>query len=152
MGTKLVKEASKFQENTKEIVIFCICLACIFLFLSSAYSKIADYNTFVKGLMRVSLIGSYAGLIGLLVPLVEITVSILLIVPKTIKIGLLGFIGVMSVFTIYISSMLLWAEKLPCHCNLIINSFTWGQHIWFNLAFMGIAAFALRISKKNVKS
>ncbi|MBB5645780.1 MauE/DoxX family redox-associated membrane protein [Pedobacter cryoconitis] len=152
MGTTFIKRTFKFSEVTKEKVIFGICLACIFLFLSSAYSKIADHKTFVQGLSRVSLIGSYAEIIGWLVPLIEITASILLIVPKTYKIGLVVFIWTMSVFSLYILSMLLWAKELPCHCNLIINSFNWVQHVWFNLAFIGIAGLALRISKQNVKS
>lgn len=152
MGTTFIKREFKCSEVIKEKVVFGICLACIFLFLSSAYSKIADHKTFVEGLSGVSLIGSYAMLIGWLVPLIEITVSILLIVPITNKIGLMVFIWTMSVFSLYILSTLLWAKELPCHCNLIINSFTWVQHIWFNLAFIAVAGFALRISKPNVKS
>lgn len=152
MVTIIVKRRTKLSEETKEFAIFAISLVCIFLFLSSAYSKIADHESFVQGLMTVSIIGPYAQTIGWLVPIIEISISLLLIIPKTNKIGIFGFIGVMIVFTFYILSMLLWAEKLPCNCNLIINSFTWEQHVWFNLAFIGIAGFALRISKTNFKS
>lgn len=139
----------QISSKTKDLIVFIICLICIFLFLTSACDKIAEHNKFVRGLSRVAYIGSYAELIGWLVPITEVAVSILLINPKTHKLGLTGFVATMVVFTAYILSMILWAEKLPCHCNLIIERLTWGQHIWFNLAFIVIATFALFL-KTNI--
>ena len=63
--------------------------------------------------------------------------------------GLWGFLLTMTAFTIYIGSMWLWAEKLPCHCNLIIEKLSWGEHVVFNLAFIGLAAFALWLMKNE---
>ncbi|RZJ87633.1 MAG: hypothetical protein EOO20_15605, partial [Chryseobacterium sp.] len=130
----------ELSNKTKDLVVFIICLICIFLFLTSAYDKISEHSKFVRGLSKVAYIGGYAELIGWLVPATEVAMSILLINPKTHKLGLIGFIATMAVFTAYILSMILWAEKLPCHCNLIIEKLTWGQHIWFNLIFIVIAA------------
>jgi len=139
----------QLSSKTKDLIVFIICLICIFLFLTSAYGKIADHSKFVTGLSKVAFIGTYAELIGWLVPITEITTSILLINPKTDKLGLTGFILTMGVFTVYILSMTLWAEKLPCRCNLIVERLTWGQHIWFNLVFIAVAIFAL-ILKTNI--
>jgi len=139
----------QLSSKTKDLIVFIICLICIFLFLTSAYGKIAEHSKFVHGLSRVAYIGIYSELIGWLVPITEVAISMLLIIPKTYKLGLIGFIASMVVFTTYILSMILWAEKLPCHCNLIIERLTWGQHIWFNLTFIIIATFAL-ILKTNI--
>ncbi|MDB5156121.1 MAG: hypothetical protein JWR50_828, partial [Mucilaginibacter sp.] len=48
-----------------------------------------------------------------------------------------------------ILSMVLWAEKLPCHCSGAIEKLSWTQHIWFNLAFIALAISALRLSKRK---
>jgi hypothetical protein len=142
---KIIHFSEKFRNN----IIFCICLICIFLFLYTGYSKIEDHKRFFKGLTRVAIIGPYALFISWIVPLVEIVISVLLIIPKTSKWGLYGFIILMSMFTIYIVSMVLWATKLPCHCGGAIEKLSWTQHIWFNLAFIAIAIFALRLIKLN---
>ncbi|WP_316753292.1 MauE/DoxX family redox-associated membrane protein [Pedobacter gandavensis] len=141
----------RFNDSFKEWLVLSICLICTFLFLFSAYEKIIDHNRFAKGLSKVSIISSYAILIAWAVPILEILVSILLIVPKTHQWGLYGFTGLMILFTVYILSMLLWKEKLPCHCNLIIEKLSWGQHLWFNLVFIALAISAVKLSKPNLK-
>lgn len=138
-----------FSRKTKDLVIFLICLACIFLFLYTAYSKITDHPRFLNGLVNVEAISSFALYISWLVPLAEIVVSVLLMIPQTSKWGLYGFISLMVLFTGYITSMVLWAKKLPCHCGGAIEKLSWTQHIWFNLAFIALAIFALSISKSK---
>ncbi|MFI5140403.1 MAG: MauE/DoxX family redox-associated membrane protein, partial [Sphingobacteriales bacterium] len=129
---------------------FLICLSCIFLFLSTAHSKWADHVRFLKGLSRVTFIGGYAFYISWLVPAAEVLISLLLIIPQTYKWGLYGFTGLMTLFTGYIVSMVLWAKKLPFHCGGAIEKLSWAQHIWFNLAFIAIALFALWLSKTKI--
>ena len=138
-----------FSEKFKNNMIFCICLICVFLFLYAGYSKIEDHSRFLKGLMRVTIIGPFALYISWIVPIGEIIIAILLIIPRTSKWGLYGFTILMGVFTIYIISMVLWATKLPCHCGGAIEKLSWTQHIWFNLAFIAIAVFALWLSKSK---
>lgn len=142
-------KGKRFQLTNKaeEWTIYGICLLCLALFASAAYGKIADHETFVKGLSKVSVIGEAAIYIAWLVPIAEIIVCVLLLVPASSKWGLYGFLGLMVVFTGYILSMLFWAEKLPCHCNLIIEKLSWGQHLWFNVVFMALAVFALWLGK-----
>lgn len=121
----------------------------MFLFLYTAYSKWTDHARFLKGLTKVKWIGSNAGYISWLVPLAEVLISLLLIIPQTYKWGLYGFTGLMALFTGYIISMVLWANKLPCHCGGAIEKLTWTQHIWFNMAFMALSVFALWLSKSK---
>lgn len=142
----------RFNDNFKEWIVFGICLICTFLFLFSAYEKIIDHSRFEKGLSKVSIIGSYANLIAWTVPILEIFISLLLIIPKTHRWGLYGFASLMTLFTAYILSMLLWKEKLPCHCNLILEKLSWEQHLWFNLVFIGLSIGAVKLSKPITKT
>lgn len=148
METLIFQTHTDRHAKTKEVIVFIICLACIFLFLTSAYSKIIDHERFTKGLARVPLIGRSASVISWLVPLSEITIALLLIIPKTYKSGLYSFTWLMILFTLYISGMMLWADRLPCHCNLFIEKLSWGQHLIFNTIFIILSISALQLSKK----
>lgn len=141
--------ATRINDHTKTNLILGICSCCIFLLVYTAYAKIEDHNRFYKGLLRISYIGNYALLISWLVPLIELFVAALLIIPKTQKLGLYLFTGLMGVFTFYILSMLFWANKLPCHCGGAIEKLSWPQHFWFNIGFMALASFAIWLSKKS---
>ena len=153
MGNTTVKRSALELTNAfREWIFLGICLICMFLFLFSAYEKIIGYEQFLNGLKKVSFVSQFAKVIAWAVPLIEILTSILLIIPKTQKWGLYGFAGTMAVFSFYILSMLLLKDTLPCHCNLIIDKLTWSQHLWFNLAFIGLALSAIRFNKSNYKS
>lgn len=119
----------------------------IFLFTYTAYMKIIEHQRFLKGLTKVQLISNYAIVLSYLVPGLEILIVILLVIPKTIKSGLIAFLGTMVVFTIYIICAMIWEPHLPCHCGGAIEKLTWMQHIWFNLAFILLSIVALRLLK-----
>lgn len=138
-----------FTRKVREYIVFVICMLCLVLFVISAYDKIADHETFEKGLARVAFIGRYAPVIAWTVPILEAGIAVLLMIPPASRLGLYGFTGLMIVFTLYILSMLLWAEHLPCNCNLLLTKMSWGGHFLFNLGFTGIALFGLKISKKH---
>lgn len=134
-----------------ERLVFGISLTCIFLFVYTAYSKTIGHEQFLDGLKRVAGIGPYALYISWLVPAAEFIVAVLLVIPKTVKWGLYGFTGLMTVFTIYILGVLLWAKNLPCHCGGAIEKLSWAQHVWFNLAFIALAVCALWLSNPKTK-
>lgn len=139
----------QFSEQTRENIAFAISLMCIFLFALSAYEKLIDQERFAAGLAKVKLIGAYSSFIALAVPIAEIAISLLLIYPVTQRLGLYAFTVLMTVFTLYIASMLFWAEKLPCHCNLIIAKLSFAQHLWFNIGFIVLALLSIYL-KKNL--
>ena len=145
----ITRRSFRFTDSTKERTAFLIILICLFLFLISAYTKIEDHERFSRGLANVQLIGAHATLISWMVPIAEIGVSLLLIIPKTHRWGLYGFTALMTIFTLYILSMLFWEKKLPCHCNLIIEKLSWTAHLWFNLGFIVLALCALWLMKKQ---
>ncbi|TCD02726.1 MauE/DoxX family redox-associated membrane protein [Pedobacter psychroterrae] len=137
----------QINENIRQIAAFIVCLICLALFVISAYEKIVDHERFLRGLSRVKLVGQYAVFISYFVPASKIIVSLLLINPATQRWGLWGFTGLMGVFTLYIGSMIFWAEKLPCNCNLIIEKLDWGQHLWLNMGFLVLVISALWLGR-----
>lgn len=146
MESVLTNASSKFHlsKPAKDKIITTICWLCMALFLYTAYAKIVDHARFLAGLSRVHLINGVAKYISYAVPAAEIIVALLLLIPQSAKIGLYSFIAVMTSFTIYIISAMIWEKQLPCHCGGAIEKLSWGQHIWFNLAFITIAIVALR--------
>ncbi|SDF45833.1 hypothetical protein SAMN05216464_11878 [Mucilaginibacter pineti] len=141
----LRKPNFQFSETTKVRLPILIRLVCIFLFVYTAHAKIVDHDRFLKGLTRVHIINGYALYISWLVPIIEIIVSLLLLIPQTAKQGLIAFIGVMILFTGYILSAMIWEPVLPCLCGGAIEKLSWSQHVWFNLAFILLAILALRL-------
>lgn len=147
MESTITKTKSQFSDKAKDRIVFGICLICMSLFLYTACSKILDHARFLSGLSRVELIGKFAGDIAWLVPSAEIIIAVLLLIPKTYKWGLYAFTALMILFTCYILAMLIWATNLPCHCGGAIEKLSWTQHVWFNLAFIALSIFTLRLIK-----
>jgi len=141
------RQRYQLTNKVKDRLIFAICLLCIFLFLYTAYAKLTDHSRFLNGLYHVELISRFAFYLSWFVPVAEGLVAVLLIIPRTVRLGLYSFLGLMSLFTVYIISMLLWASKLPCHCGGVIEKLSWTQHVWFNFAFIALAVLALRLLK-----
>jgi uncharacterized membrane protein YphA (DoxX/SURF4 family) len=139
----LKREKFQYRGRTKERLIIAIRWLCMALFLYTAYAKIIDHDRFLKGLTRVHLISGFAVYISFTVPIIEFITAILLLIPRTAKFGLYCFTAIMTAFTFYIISALIWEKNLPCHCGGAIEKLSWLQHIWFNLAFISIAISAI---------
>lgn len=146
---RVIQRPLRLGKKHKEGIAFAISLACLFLFALSAYEKFTDLERFTAGLAKVKWIGPYAAFVAIAVPIVELLISVLLVIPATQKLGLWAFATLLFVFTLYIASMLLWAEKLPCHCNLILAKLSFGQHLVFNIGFILLALWGIYLMKKT---
>ncbi|HMI02175.1 MAG TPA: MauE/DoxX family redox-associated membrane protein [Pedobacter sp.] len=118
------------------------------LFMYTAASKILTINAFSSTLAKSPIIGSYSLFVAWLIPISEIVISLLLIIAGTRKLGLYASLALLGIFTIYLVYMVSSGTKLPCHCGGAISTMTWQQHIWFNAAFLLIAAIGIRSYKK----
>jgi uncharacterized membrane protein YphA (DoxX/SURF4 family) len=143
------RDKFQFSGRAKDGLVIGLRFICMALFMYTAYAKIIDHDRFLNGLTRVHLISSFAVFISFAVPVIEIIVALLLLIPQTAKLGLYTFVTVMLSFTIYIISAMTWEEKLPCHCGGAIEKLSWGQHIWFNIAFILLAILALWLTNNN---
>jgi uncharacterized membrane protein YphA (DoxX/SURF4 family) len=148
---KIVLRKNGFQlsESTRNRILTLIRIACMFLFMYTAYAKLIDHDRFLKGLSKVHIIAGFAVYVSWLVPISEILTFILLLLPRTAKLGLFAFTGIMILFSIYIICALIWERNLPCHCGGVIEKLTWTQHLWFNLTFILLAIVGLCLSKSS---
>lgn len=138
-----------FSEKIRELIFDIITFLFIILFVYTAASKIITFSEFVNVLRHSPLLGKVNLLVAYSIPSVEILLSVVLIVNKTKKIGLVLSLILMVIFTIYLIYMVSLGGKLPCMCGGVISMFTWKQHIWFNILFILIAISGLMIQKKN---
>lgn len=111
----------------------------ILLFVYTAVSKLMEGIKFEQTLSKSPLIGNYAGLIAIALPVTEIVVAILLLIPRTRLFGLYASAALMTLFTLYLSYMIAFTPKLPCSCGGVLKQMNWNQHLVFNLFFTGLA-------------
>lgn len=110
------------------------------LFTYTAVSKVYDWRE-----TRFSLYNQWlpewlteALLYGL--PLVEVFVALSLLIPSFRKFGFLASTFLMLAFTGYVAWV--WfglTGRMPCSCGGVLNSLGWGEHLIFNLVFLGIS-------------
>ncbi|WP_371416429.1 MauE/DoxX family redox-associated membrane protein [Pedobacter sp. L105] len=118
------------------------------LFLYTASSKLLVYQNTELSMSKSPIITEFAPILVWMVPTIEIVISILLLVPKTVLIGLYAFFTLMVMFTCYIICILYYSSFVPCSCGGVISSLTWSQHLIFNTVFIVLAIIAIFIKTK----
>lgn len=137
-----------YRKITIEIIIALLML----LFFYAAISKFATFRTFRFQLGLAPYIGRFAALLSVIIPIGELLIAGLLVVPKTRYKGLwLSFLS-MLVFTVYVGLMLLYGKHLPCACAGLIQHLKWPQHLVFNAVFTLISFAGITLYKKHNKT
>ncbi|HMR92707.1 MAG TPA: MauE/DoxX family redox-associated membrane protein [Chitinophagaceae bacterium] len=115
----------------------------VLLFLYTAINKIRSQDSFKDAMAQNAVLAAYTGTLSWLIPMTEIIIAGLLIIPRFRRYGLLGAFLLMTLFTSYVAYMLTMAGDLPCTCGGVIQQMSWKQHLWFNTAFtiLALAAF-----------
>lgn len=150
METTMIK-SSRFQmsDKTKSIIFEVITYLFVLLFVYTAYSKFTTIDSFAIILGRSPLTGAFSTLIAWMIPITESLIAIALIIPITKRVGLYASLFLILSFTGFLVYGILSGSKLPCHCGGVINSFSWREHIWFNIAFIFLAIYGLILYKKT---
>jgi len=129
-------------------ILIDICAALlVLLFLYTAIMKLSDYGNFLDQLQHSPQLNPYARLISWLIPAAEIATAILLIIPKTKRLGLLLAFLIMFIFSFYVFYVLSYAREIPCACGGVLSGMDWEQHLIFNLIYTGIALMGLLLSQ-----
>lgn len=118
----------------------------IFLFVYTALSKIFTFHLFTQTLKETPLIGGIAPFIAIALPIIELMVSLLLLIPRTRRLGFYSTFALMLVFTLYIGYMIVFTPQLPCTCGGVIEKMTWTQHLIFNVVFTLLALTAILLT------
>jgi len=135
------------QTKTRVILTDVITYALVILFMYTAADKLMSLKTFASTLAKSPLIGNFSTIVAWSIPIAEISISLLLVLALTRKMGLYASVILLSGFTLYLAYMVVSGLKLPCHCGGVISSMTWQQHIWFNMAFVILAYAGIRMYK-----
>lgn len=115
----------------------------IFLFTYTGISKLIGHSVFYTTLLQSPVVRSYATPISWLIPVFELFIVLLLLLPRTRNMGLLLSFVLMILFTIYIGYMLLFIPHLPCSCGGVLQQLSWNNHILLNSAFILLIIAAL---------
>ena len=139
----------QLSDKTRAMITDLAIYVFVVLFMYTAASKLLTIKSFASTLAKSPLIGSYNLIVAWAIPIIEIAISILLIIPQVKKWGLYASFFLMVTFTVYLMYMVFSGSKLPCHCGGVISEMTWQQHIWFNLGFVALAITGLVLNHKK---
>lgn len=121
---------------TRKLIVEIICSLLIFLFTYTALSKLNTYSFFKAQLTLYPLLSNFSSFLTWFLPLAELSVAILLFIPKTRLYGLCCAAVILTIFTIYLLIMVTTKPSLPCTCGGFLQSMSWKQHIIFNTVFV----------------
>jgi uncharacterized membrane protein len=125
-----------------------ICAFFIFLFVYTGVSKLLHFELFQIVLKQSPLISSYAKTMSLALPVTELLVALLLLIPAFRIAGLYCSLLLMVIFTGYIAYMLAFSPKLPCSCGGVIAKLSWTQHLILNCLLTGLLVTAIYFINK----
>lgn len=141
--------------RAKCIVIETISFLLILLFTYTALSKLSNYRFFRSQLSLYPVLNHFTGFVPWSLPVVELAIVVLLLLPAKRLYGLYASIFLLILFTLYLAIMLLSQSNLPCSCGGVIEKLSWSEHIVFNAVFivLGLLSVGLeRQKKENRKS
>lgn len=115
------------------------------LFTYTAISKLYDWERTKNGLYNQVFPKELADLLLYGLPPVELLAAVFLLITKKRKLGFWLSAILMTVFSLYIGIVMTGVfARIPCSCGGILNSLGWGEHLVFNLVFLGIAVIGLK--------
>lgn len=138
------------SDKIKNSFVLIVSYLYVLLFAYAAVSKLLDYENFQLQLGQSPLLSAFAGYVVWLVPAVEILISLLLVIPRFRKIGLLAGYILMVMFTAYIYIILNYSSFIPCSCGGVLEKMSWNEHLIFNVVFVvlaGLGYFLIPIAK-----
>ncbi|WP_442590930.1 MauE/DoxX family redox-associated membrane protein [Pedobacter sp. AW31-3R] len=150
METVLKKiPVTKLSGKTRRNLLVFVTNVFILLFVYTAVSKIITFHTFSLILSKSVLIGSFSTWVAYFIPSTEILLSILLIIPRTNRIALIGSFVLMLLFTCYLVYMIYFETTHTCNCGGVLTILTWKQHLLLNLVLTGLSATGIFLSPKK---
>jgi len=133
----------KLNTNLKKNLIEIVSLLYVVLFIYAAVSKLIDFENFKVQLGQSPLLSAFATPVAIGVPVLEIVIAVMLLLPKFKLYGLLCSFTLMVMFTAYIYIILNFSQFIPCSCGGVLEKMTWNQHLIFNIAFVLLAGLAI---------
>lgn len=138
--------------NKREITIEIIVFLFILLFVYASATKLMDYEKFRIQIGQSPMLTSFSALIAWLVPVMELVVALLLVIPRFRLFALYASFTLMVMFTAYIVAVLNFSSRIPCSCGGVLEKLGWTEHLIFNAVFilMSLVAIFLLTLEKSV--
>lgn len=130
----------------KEWIVEVVSALFILLFTYAAISKLMDFENFQIQLGQSPVVSVFADGFSFLIPIMELGIVVLFLVPKYRPIALYGSLILMSLFAAYIYIVLRYSSYIPCSCGGILDKMSWETHLVFNLVFVLFAVLAIFLS------
>lgn len=127
-----------------------IIVLVVLLFVYAGFAKLLDLETFRENMYNQHLPRWLSELIIWSTPPAELGVVCCLLFPGSQRAGLYYALILLSIYTIYVSAILLqFFRRTPCSCGGVFRHLTWQQHLWFNLTFIVLIILALILDAKR---
>ena len=142
----------KISFSTTKNINQIITALLIILFFYTATSKLLDVKEFQRQLANQTLPGWSKIPLLWIIPVAELLLSLLLIIPTTRTTGFYGSSVLMLLFTGYIGLVLLNVfDRVPCSCSSLIRNMGFGAHFLFNLFFLTVSIVGIYMSNQQKK-
>lgn len=140
------------QGRSTQIIPEVASLLLAVVFAYTAVSKVYDWYGTKMALTNQIFPNWISEILLYGLPLVEVAVAVMLLLPGTRRTALVLGILLMTAFTAYVATVMTGVfGRIPCSCGGVISSLSWGEHLVFNLAVLGIAIWGLWATKQKKK-
>ena len=137
---------------SRNVVIEIISALIILLFVYTALSKLTNWTSFQLSLAQSPLIENQVKMVAYFVPITELIVSLLLIIPRTRLWGFYGASALMLLFTGYVAYLVMFVPHVPCACGGIMKILTWPQHLIINSIYTILAITGAILERRKSKN
>lgn len=118
------------------------------MFSYASLSKLASVSAFQYQLAQSPLIPPFSvQLLSYGVPIAELMIVVMLFSNRFKRAALFAFLFMMILFTVYLITLISINENLPCSCGGILGKMSFKVHIVFNVLFVLVALWAIRLQR-----
>jgi len=141
---------------TKTHILKIIAVLLLALWIPTSLDKLMNFDRFKADIGRQPLNESLLTTLAYILPFIEISIVIWLVVRSSrwVGYGLSSLLMVAFTGFVWLAWQKAW-PKLPCGCGKLISTISWQQHFWFNLFFLIISILGLLLTirqRKKLKS
>lgn len=133
----------RLSAKIQSVIVEIISLLYILLFVYAAVSKLLDFVNFQVQLGQSPLLSAFARCVAFGIPFLELSIVILLVIPKWRLTGFYAAFSLMVLFSAYIVVILNFSSFVPCSCGGILENMSWTQHLLFNIVFVVLALIGI---------
>lgn len=136
----------------REISVEVISIIYVILFAFTGITKLMEGDRFFNNLNNSPILPDIVEVSYVLswgVPMLETVTALLIAIPRTRLKGLYGALGLMILFSFYVSGIAFFSSYTPCSCGGIITLLSWPQHLVLNIGLIILALLAIRLYYKT---